>query len=121
GYPRRSSRPRCPPPGHARPARPPDPRAGPAPWARHRRDHPGPLRRHAPRRSRLPLSGPAAPRAARVDRGGLGHLREQPPRALLLAHRSGAQAAGRRDGAMERPRRVHPPGPGPGANAGECL
>src|SRR5690348_2471309 len=75
-----------PPPGHARPARPPRALVRRAPWARHRHRHPDAIGRHAARRPRLALSGAATARAARVDQGLVGRLRQQSAGALLLAH-----------------------------------
>ena len=66
-----------------------------------------PVRQRADRRSRVALSGAAAARGARVHRGGLGHVGEQPQGALLHAdRRTGRKSwcARRASGAASPPR-----------------
>src|SRR5262245_58470373 len=56
--------------------------------------HPAGVRRAAARGGRLALPGAAPDGAARLAALGVGDDRQEPRRALLLAHGEGAQAAG---------------------------
>src|SRR4051812_42116001 len=60
-----------------------------------------------PPRGRNALSGPAPPRAARVDRQRMGRLRHQPPRKVLPPHHPGPGALPRRSAQGAPPRRSH--------------
>src|SRR5581483_1581787 len=58
----------------------------------------------APGEPGVALPGPLSAQAQRLDRVGLEDHREQPPRALLLAHGGGAQAARRGTPQLAAPR-----------------
>src|SRR6185369_4573489 len=55
--------------------------------------HPANLRRPAPRPAGVALPGPPPPGTSGLDRGGMGRVRQQPPRALLLADEGWSHAA----------------------------
>src|SRR5688572_8280503 len=61
--------------------------------------HPADLARRPADQPGIALPGAASARAARMDRGRLGHLRKQPPRQVLSPHIARAEAA--RRGARE--------------------
>src|SRR5688500_3341430 len=51
----------------------------------------------------------------------MGQIGQQSPRALLLADSEGPQSADHRNGSLDQAGRLHCPGSGTRANAGECL
>ena len=87
----------------------------------HRARDRAPLRRRPPGRARLPLPGPAPAGGPRLDRVLLGHVREQPARALLPAHARRPQAAGGADQPLGRPRARDRPRPAPGLGSSNEL
>src|SRR5688500_5761628 len=80
-------------PGHARLDHPPDPALGPTPRLRPRADDPRDLAGSAPGGNGVARPGPAAPREATVDLGGLGRLRERTARPRVPADCRRPQAA----------------------------
>src|SRR4029077_18877632 len=99
------------PAGHPRPPHPSNarPRAGARAYDRAR--HRAPVRGRAAGRARLALSGAPSPRGSRLDRVVLGHLREQPARAVLPPDAEGTAATGAADDPLGRNRPRHQPHP----------
>src|SRR4029453_10810858 len=81
----------------------------PAPRLRHRPANRADQRRSAQREPGHPLPGAAQAGTGRLDRLGVGPVREQPEGALLSADPGGAKAAARRDRGLEPDRRDHRP------------
>ena len=95
---------------------------GPAARLRHRPNHPRPIVRRPPRRDRIAVSGPAAPRDPRVGDGGVAADRGESAREVLPAHGQRQEAtvastcAVARDGGRDRP--DHDPRPRQGVDDG---
>src|SRR5687768_3028732 len=81
---------------HARPPGASDPDAWPTARLRHRAACEGHLPRRTPGRRKLTLSRIAASPARWLRQGGMGCVREQPPREILHTYRRGTTAPRRR-------------------------